>query len=135
MIGKLHDRTQILTKNRAGSIRSIVFCHDFVLVIGCLTLRSPASAYGRMGASRVERLVGCVFVLAIPVRHQDSVNEKPESVDDSARVLVAPAAVTGGPLGTRVDISTRPRVLNRVASTATPSTKNPSRSTAQSKPA
>ena len=42
-----------------------------------------------MGASRVERLVGCVFVfvIAIPVRHPDSVDEQPESVDDSARVL------------------------------------------------
>ena len=88
-----------------------------------------------MGASRVERLVGCVFVIAIPVPHEDSVDEKPESVDDSARVLVAPAAVTGGSRGMRVDSSTRPRVLNRVASTATRSTKGPRRSTAPAKPA
>ena len=39
----------------------------------------------------MERPVGCVFafviVIVIPVRHPDRVDARPESVDDSVRVL------------------------------------------------
>ena len=57
------------------------------------TSRSPVSAYGGTGASRVQRRVGCGFrvVIAISVRHPHRVDAQPESVDDSARVVVAPA--------------------------------------------